>query len=251
MSAFSDCEKLTSVFIPKKVYYLEDYIFDGCGKLKEIIVDDENIEFSSVGGVLFNKAQTVLIKYPEGKEGASYTVPDTVIDIEGNAFENCKELVDVTFPRGLCGLSAGVLEGCERLERLIVQDGNQRFTVIDGVLFDKEQKMLLIYPRGRKETKYIIPDGIERIKEMAFSNCKNLETIIFPESLKIIENRAFAGCENIASITLPSGLKGICGDIMFSTFDGCKQLKKVTLSRKTKIGHAVFDDLSVELVYID
>jgi hypothetical protein len=239
------------VFIPKKVYYLEDYIFDGCGKLKEIIVDDENIEFSSVDGVLFNKAQTVLIRYPEKKEGASYTVPDTVIDIEGNAFRNCKELVNVTLPRRLYSLHAGDFCGCEKLEQLIIPDGNPIYTSIDGVLFDKEQKMLLIYPQGKKETKYIIPDGIDRIKEMTFSNCKNLETIIFPESLKMIENRAFTGCENLDSITIPSGLKGICGDIMFSTFDGCKQLKKITLSRKTKIGHAVFDDLSVELVYID
>jgi len=247
---FEDCEKLTSVFIPKEVQDLSCDTFSGCSELKEIIVDDENLEYSTLDGILFNEAKTLLIKYPEAKKGASYIVPDTVNYIEPRAFMNCRELVTVTLPGRLCGfgLRAYTFIGSEKLEQVIAQDDNSRFITIDGVLFDKDRKTLLFYPCGKKETEYAIPAGIDRIGMEAFKSCKNLKAVTFSESLRMIEKGAFAECENLVSITLPVNLKGICG----SAFTCCKQIKKVTLSRKTRIGHGAFDEgLPVEFVYID
>ena len=245
--AFENCEELTSVFIPKEVQRLYKDTFSGCVKLKEFIVDDENLYFSAIDGVLFNKTQDVLIKYPEGKNNKSYIVPDTVIDIGEESFINCKELVNITLPVRLSGLCVGTFKDCENLEKVIVQEDNPRFLTIDGVLFNKEKKALLFYPLNKKGTEYAIPDGIERIKMDAFSKCKNLISVIFPESLKMIEMEAFGGCENLLSITLPENLKGIC----YGAFCGCNKLQKITLSRKTRIGHGAFEGLSAEFVYID
>jgi len=246
-NAFENCEELTSVFIPKEVYRLYENTFSCCVKLKEFIVDNRNLYYSTNDGVLFNKTQDALIKYPEGKKDTSYKVPDTVIDIRAESFINCKKLIDVTLPGRFFGLCAGTFKGCENLEKVTVQDGNPIFLTIDGVLFDKKKKTLLFYPFNKKGTEYAIPDGIERIKIEAFFNCKNLETVSFPESLKMIERGAFANCENLLSITLPANLKGICA----GAFCGCKQLKKVTLSRKTRIGYGAFGGLSAEFVYLD
>jgi hypothetical protein len=120
--AFGDCEELTSIFIPKKVQYLGgDEIsgcFSGCRKLKEIIVDDDNPEFSSLDGVLFNKTKTLLIKYPEGKEDANYKVPDTIINVKDEAFNNCKRLVSITFPDVFLSLPANIFYGCKQLKKV-------------------------------------------------------------------------------------------------------------------------------------
>jgi hypothetical protein len=200
--------------------------------------------------VLFDKAQTTLIKYPEGKEGTNYTVPDTVIDIEDAAFNNCKELVTITLPSGLLKLGSimpmNIFSGCNRLEQFVIKNGNSGFMTIDGVLIDKYRKKLLFYPVGRKETEYAIPAGIECIYERAFRGCKYLKSVTFPESLKIIEGVAFIGCENLTSITLPPNLKVI----RHAVFAGCKRLQKITLSRKTKIYEAYDDDSSVKFVYL-
>ena len=245
-SAFEGCEELTGVFIPKDVQNLNNDTFQGCVKLKEIIADDENLYFSTPDGVLLDKNQTMLIRYPEGKKESSYKVPDTVVDIDNNAFKNCKELAAITLPGRLYSIGAGSFDGCEKLEEITVQDGNPRLKTKDGVLFDKEEKTLLFYPINRKETEYNIPDGIEHIRSGAFFNCKNLKSVSFPESLRMIRKDAFRDCENLVSITMPEKLKGICS----GAFCGCKQLKKVTLSRKTRIGHDAFEGLSAEFVYI-
>jgi hypothetical protein len=43
-------------------------------------VDGTNNDFSSRDGILFNKAQTILIQYPGGKAG-TYTIPSSVTSI--------------------------------------------------------------------------------------------------------------------------------------------------------------------------
>jgi len=245
--AFADCEKLTSVFIPKKVISLSSQTFLGCNKLKEIIVDNENLEYSSLDGVLFNEAKTVLVEYPAGKKDKNYTIPNTVIDIELGAFFDRKKLVTIILPAKLSGLPQYVFLGCDKIEQIILQDDNPRFMTMDGVLFDKERKTLIFYPHGKKETEYVIPEGVERIKEGVFKDCKNIENIIFPESLKMIERMAFWGCENLTSIILPKNLKGICNHAFYS----CQRLEKVTLSRKTRIGRKAFEDFKGQFIYLD
>jgi hypothetical protein len=244
-NAFKGCENLTSVYIPKNVYSLSDS--SGCSKLKEIIVDGQNLEYSSIDGVLFDKTKTTLFRYPEGKEGSNYTVPDTVNNIEAYAFKNCNKLVTVTIPNRNCSLSANTFYDCDKLEQVILPDDCPDVISINGIIFSKNEKWLLFYPCGRKEAEYTVPDGIKRINFRAFVNCKNLKNVVFPGTLEMIEQFAFAGCENLTSITLPANLKGIS----HQAFSGCKQLKTVTLSRKTRIGHEAFKDSPAEFVYLD
>lgn len=72
--AFSDNNSLTSLSVPKSVTNIVQSAFFGCTGLKEIIVDPDNKNYTSLDGVLFNKNLTILLQVPEGKTG-SYTVP--------------------------------------------------------------------------------------------------------------------------------------------------------------------------------
>ena len=190
----------------------------------------------------------MLKKYPEGKKGANCVIPDTVHTIAWSAFGYWNNnLVTVNLPAELSYYSIYTFSGCKKLKQVIINDDNHRFMTKDGVLFDKEQKILIFYPYAKKGTKYVIQDGIEVIKEGAFYNCEKLKEIILPETLKLIKRGAFENCEKLTSINLPERLIGIC-DIAFK---GCKKLKKVTLSRKTKIGQGAFEGISPEFIYID
>jgi len=50
------------------------------------LVDENNNDYSSLDGVLFNKNKTILLKYPTGSSRVSYTVPSSVETIEGRSF---------------------------------------------------------------------------------------------------------------------------------------------------------------------
>jgi len=88
---------LTNVTIPSSVTSIGDGAFEDCTSLLMITVDSGNLFYSSADGVLFDKSQTTLIQFPEGLAG-SYTIPNSVTNIEDYAFASCSNLYSIYFP---------------------------------------------------------------------------------------------------------------------------------------------------------
>ncbi len=84
---FENCTNLTSIIIPKNVTNIELEAFNSCISLAAIGVDTLNPMYSSVDGILFNKTQTELIRYPPARAGR-YWVPSSVT-IGQWAFDSC------------------------------------------------------------------------------------------------------------------------------------------------------------------
>ena len=71
---------LTNVVIPNSVTNIATNAFYICTNLTNITVDAANPVYSSLNGVLFDKAQLSLIAFPSGRNG-SYTVPNSVTNV--------------------------------------------------------------------------------------------------------------------------------------------------------------------------
>src|ERR1035437_10047792 len=84
-AAFNSCLSLTNVVIPASVTSIGDYAFFYCTNLTAIVVDAANPGYSSADGVLFNKDQTILMRFPFGKVG-SYAIPSSVTRLADEAF---------------------------------------------------------------------------------------------------------------------------------------------------------------------
>ena len=82
---FSDCKGLKSLTISSSVTSFEEGFY-GCTSLESIVVADGNTVYSSQDEVLYNKDITTLIKFPLNKSVIGFTIPDTVTEVEGNAF---------------------------------------------------------------------------------------------------------------------------------------------------------------------
>ena len=100
---FNNAKNITSVNIPASVKYLNGIEYGinfwDCPKLEKITVAKGNKYLSSVDGILFNKKQTVLYRYPSAKKGKTYNVPKKVTQIAGVAFEGSKYLTAVNFDK--------------------------------------------------------------------------------------------------------------------------------------------------------
>jgi hypothetical protein len=92
---------------------------------------------------------------------------------------------------------------------------NRVFVERDGALFNKAFTALLAYPAGKAASSYAVPEGVTRIGESAFAECKSLASISLPESLTAIGDEAFIGCGSLAAISLsasrPPALHGRLG----------------------------------------
>lgn len=98
------------------------------------------------------------------------------------------------------------LWNCNDLRRITVAQGNSVFKSVDDVLFNKAGTVLICYPSLKKEASYTIPEGVERIQTLAFTNCKYLKEVVFPDTLRVLESFAFNSCNSIESFFIPAGV---------------------------------------------
>ena len=73
----------------KSVTTIGKHVFSDCDSLTSINVEKNNKYFSSQDGILFNKDKSKLLCYPCGKKEELYIIPDSVINIESDAFRKC------------------------------------------------------------------------------------------------------------------------------------------------------------------
>ena len=76
-----------------------------------IEVDAGSPYYSSLGGVLFNKDMTYLIRCPNAKSG-SFTIPEGVTGIGERAFSNCSRLASVTIPPSVTRIGWSAFSVC-------------------------------------------------------------------------------------------------------------------------------------------
>lgn len=88
--------KVTSIKIYKNIKRIGNTNVSNLTELKTIKVSANNLWYSSVDGVLYNKTKTDLLACPV--KGKSVTIPKTVMDISSNAFKNCSNIKSISIP---------------------------------------------------------------------------------------------------------------------------------------------------------
>jgi len=135
-------------------------------------------------------------------------------------------LKKVTLPETMSEI---VITGCPLLETIVVDEENSLFSSVDGVLYDKQGKELLHYPRSKKDTEFVIPDGTEVIKKAAMAGTKNLETIVIPSTVRELEDSAIAN-SSVHNVSFSEGLE----KIRRAAFWNC-QIRTLELPESLKI----------------
>lgn len=206
---------ITSINIPSSVSSIGKDAFGWCFSLESISVNASNTKYSSdESGVLFNKDKSSLIKFPNNCSKSSYSVPDGVVSLEDNSFENCYRLSFVKIPASVVSIGSGVFFNCN-LKFISVDTANQNYSNDEhGVLFTKDKTELIQYPLRSDNAAYVIPEGVLTVKENAFRNSSKLERVAVAESVKTIESFAFYFCSKLEYIHIPENVTSIGENII-------------------------------------
>lgn len=82
-----------------------------------------------------------------------------VVGIRSDAFKDCTFIKSVTIPATIKNIYTSAFQGCTGLERFEVDEQNPSYSSLDGVLYNKEQTMIVLIPAALKGT-VTIPDGV-------------------------------------------------------------------------------------------
>ena len=234
--AFNGCISLSSINIPAGIETFDRSWFDGCSSLTAINVANENANYSSEDGVLFNKTKTTLIQYPAGKEATTYEIPTTVTSIGNEAFSWSTKLTSVIIPTGVTTIGDYAFSMSEKLASVTFAAGSSLTSISDYAFFYCENL-----------TSITIPAGVTSIGKDAFYGCSKLTSVSIPAGVTSIGEAAFYYCTNLASINIPAGVTSIGADL----FSGCSKLASVTIPASvTTIGDGAFRNCALTSIEI-
>ncbi len=223
--AFCNCTSLIDVVLGASVASIGEYAFEGCTSLESFDVSEENNAYSTEDGVLFGKGMTALIQYPLGKAGTIYEVPLSVETIDEHAFYNCTSLVSVNVPQYVSSIKVSAFESCVSLASINVSDENTDYCSVDGVVFSKDMSVLKLYPMGKTNVSFKIPETVTSIDDYAFRDSSDLVFVNFSGPITSIGDHAFCGCSSIMGMILPDTITSI-GD---HAFEGCTGLMGLSI----------------------
>lgn len=214
--AFSTCRTVTGIQLPNSITSIGKRAFGGCGALTTIVI------------------------------------PDSVTSIGNGAFSSCSSLKSITLGSGLASIGEAAFFRCYELSDIYVTDLeawlNISFVLPDDYeLWQSEDKgthhpnfygdLHFLDENGNEMTSIVIPEGITKIREKAFSNCKSLTSVTMGNHVTSIDESAFAWCDSLSNIEIPNSVTVID----HSAFYCCSSLPSIVIPDSvTSIGWRAF-----------
>ena len=174
---FNTCSSFDGILsLPSTLKSIGVAAFQDCSKLRGELILPEGLEY--IGSFAFSKCtsfENTTIKIPASlsKMGEDYELNGNNVGIGSHFFYN---------------FGANV----RKFEAFEVEEGNNNFVAKDGVLYTKDLKRLVCYPRNKKDTTYEIQEGVELLDQMSIASNMTLQTLVIPDSL-IIERKTYPG----------------------------------------------------------
>ena len=211
--AFANCESLKNITLPNSVQFLEDKVFWGCRglgminipnslqtvtdatfdnilNLKEFKVNNENLSFCSIDGILYSKNGETIVKCPAAKKEAQ-DLASTLKYFRKGAFMN-SSLITIRIPSQVTDIPDSLFYD-SKLETIFL---SENLLTLGKACF-----------KGTKISSVILPQTLVSIGAECFDGCP-ISSVILPSTLTFIGKGAFNATQ-IEKISIPSTVENI------------------------------------------
>lgn len=205
---FSSLER---VHIPGNIKKIGIGVFNNCGNLKEVVVEEG---VRNLGSEVFRNCDSLKsVSLPESLEYIPKSAFDTCVslviinlphnlkEIGDYAFADCQQLEGITIPESVKSIGLHAFSGCYELKEIKIPKqiiGISEYTFYDDSKLEKVE----------------LPDTLTCIMAYAFGNCTSL-CVKLPQTLSHLDEKAFSQCRNLR-LQVPKGKKewieSICDD---------------------------------------
>ena len=265
--SFQGCSALTDLSITGTVTSIGNSAFDNCSSLKTLgfdiskVVDLKASVFKGCTSLdaVYSGTKLIFIPFEE-----DFKVRDGTTEIVANAASNNTILRSIEIPDSVTEIGSYAFDGCTALETVDLPEtaavGTYAFSGCIGLtdfITGSGGKILLGSPNWED---LVVPEGIEVIDSgsisgdnvktvtmsssvktiniSGFRNCA-MESIVLSDDLQVLDDRAFDGCKNLKEVTIPASLTYLSN----SLFNSCESLENVNIHDSvTHFGQSVFSN---------
>jgi len=217
-----------TVVVPERigahpVVALADFAFEACRGIARIELPTS---METLGSYAFLDCSSL----------ASVSLNEGLGEIGGYAFCGCSSLSAVSLPASVRLVGDRALIRCESLQAIDVSGENERYRSENGILYDKEGRVLITCPAGMAGS-VCVREGTEILTTEAFAGCVQVSEVKLPSTLKDIGYGAFSGCSALKELVVPDGVEKIG---MYAFID-CSGLYRLNIPESVQwIGSGAF-----------
>lgn len=240
-AAFSNCWALSDVIIPKTVIGIGAKAFFHCIALERILIPNNVLVIAEQA---FRECSNLSV--------VTFEEESKVEQLGWWSFSNCTSLVSISLPASFntfgsvtqVGFLFQVFDLSENLIEIKVDEKNETYTSVNGVLYTKDKKTLVFCPIGITGD-FKLLDSVEKVEEYAFFRSRitsidlnlvqnlaigsfsesSIETVSIPKTVVILNNASFQYCKSLTTVIFEEDVKiDVLG---MGSFYGCSNLLSV------------------------
>lgn len=204
------------ITIPNSVTTIGGSSFENCDYIENVIIPNS---VKTIGPSAYNSCKNL----------TSVRCSSNIEEIPGHAFGFCVNLHEFTIGAKVRKIDEYAFSNCNSLQRIIVDEANETFCSLNGVIYTKDMTNLVLCPAALFTDEFRIPESVTTIVSKAFANCTNIKSFYIPQSVTTIGRYAFQNCM-MSSITLPPTLTSL-GE---AAFQECNELETFVIPDNIK-----------------
>lgn len=230
-------DAVRTIKIPASVTSFGKAVFSECLSLENIEVDDDNLQYKDIDGILVTKGTNLCQEFPQGKTG-TYTMPAEIAGFAADGLFRNSKLSKLILGNTIKTIEANVFEfakigviDCSNVTnfeehafkyssatQIILGD---QLKTIPAYMFENMKNLTTVnIPYGVQSignyafvesgiTNIVIPNSVTSLGGSAFINCKNLTNVQCDAQIEVLSDYVFNGCSALTNLTLPYSLKKI------------------------------------------
>ena len=177
-------ETATYAIIPDGIQKIDNFVFSGCSKLKQVTLPSS---LQEIGNYAFSGCTSL----------ENVTIPEGVRKIMEGVFCGCSSMTRFYVPKKVEYIGPFAVGDCQQMRELVVDPENPYFDCRDNCNAIIATEMSVLISACNYST---IPEDVVGIDFGAFGYCENMTKIQIPNSVRSISSLGFVNCMDLDTI---------------------------------------------------